>query len=213
MIAEAIIDASEVKLNANVVSSPFKHFYCEDVFPIGFYNEMLDNLPNDSAYTDRTFVKTNRIMANLKNIGSHFWKDVDDVFTSRDFVDKVCDIFPTLWDCRKIRPVIRLIRDRSGYTIPPHTDVRSKAVTIMFYLPPDDSLREYGTTVLAPKDNLMSSDGNKQYKMDEFNEVKTAPFIPNASFGFLRSDRSFHCVKPIGDVVRNQLLFNIEVPA
>ena len=42
--------------------------------------------------------------------------------------------------------------DLTNYALGPHTDAVSKVVTLLIYLPQDDSQARYGTSIYAPKD-------------------------------------------------------------
>ena len=101
-----------------------------------------------------------------------------------------------------------LVRDLPGYSIPPHTDSVKKVITVLIYLPEDNSMEEEGTSIYRPKkDGFICKDG-RHYNFDDFDKVKTMPFRPNSMFAFARTDNSFHGVSP-SKCIRNVLLYNI----
>jgi len=107
----------------------------------------------------------------------------------------------------------RFVRDFNQYLIHPHTDQPKKLVSLLFYLPADDSLRQHGTTLYRPIDSEMRCNGATRHSFDLFRKIATMPFQPNALLGFLKTDRSFHGVEEIrGErIERNVLLYNIYV--
>lgn len=107
----------------------------------------------------------------------------------------------------------RFVRDFTNYSIGPHTDTPRKLVSLLFYLPSDERLRHAGTSVFVPRDPSFRCDGSTWYKFKSFRKVATMEFVPNALFGFLKTDSSFHGVEEIGDqdIERNSLLYNIYV--
>jgi len=107
----------------------------------------------------------------------------------------------------------RFVRDMTDYSIKPHTDMPTKLVSLLFYLPFDESMRALGTSVFVPKDPTFKCDGKTRHPFELFKKVMTAGFSPNSLFGFLKTDQAFHGVEVIEEkaVERNLLLYNIYV--
>lgn len=105
----------------------------------------------------------------------------------------------------------RFVRDFTAYLIRPHTDMPSKLVSLLFYLPRDESMRNLGTSIYRPLDPAMRCDGTTRHPFKKFKKVATMEFLPNSMFGFLRTDQSFHGVEQIQEeaVERNVLLYNV----
>lgn len=105
----------------------------------------------------------------------------------------------------------RLVRDFTKYSIGPHTDTPRKLVSLLFYLPRDESLRHTGTSLFVPIDPAFRCDGSYWHRFKSFRNVATMEFLPNALFAFLKTDRSFHGVEDIQDerIQRDVLLYNI----
>jgi len=104
---------------------------------------------------------------------------------------------------------ILLVRDLPGYSIPPHTDSVSKIITVLIYLPEDNSMEEEGTSIYTPKKDGFTCKTGQHYRFEDFEKVKTMPFRPNSMFAFARTDNSFHGVEPSSHI-RNVLLYNIK---
>jgi len=130
-------------------------------------------------------------------------------------VELILDLFE-LGDISDNTIELAFITDLSGYYIPPHTDVQQRKASILLYVPKDDSLKSFGTTMLVPKNPFLISDGEDwdEDGWDKYRTLKTIPFIPNSMFAFKRTDQSFHCVEKITqeDIVRNQILVMIKEP-
>ena len=196
-------------LDAQVKREPYEHVYIENVFPLWYYDLLLAELPEDQSYTDRTF--DNRAMtrqASLAKLGP-FWHDLTRWMLSRECLVPIMDLFSTLDHNRGgLGFDLRLVRDSRGYCIKPHTDIKAKAMSLLFYLPSDNERSEIGTRVYVPKEKGFTSDGTRRYEFAEFDSIYTAPFLPNSMFGFPRSDVSFHGVPPIEVTRRDVLLLN-----
>jgi hypothetical protein len=109
----------------------------------------------------------------------------------------------------------RLVRDFTDYSIGPHTDSPRKLVSLLFYLPRDESMRHLGTSIYAARDASLRCEGTRHHSYSGFKRVASMPYVPNALFAFFKTDHSFHGVDPIteGKVERNLLLYNIYVQA
>lgn len=190
---------------------PYKHVYIQNVFPWDYYDLLVFNLPKDEAYTDRRF--DNRGICNVAELETQFWRDLTKWMASKEVFDAVrgkfsnviAEMFPGK---RDFSVDIRLVRDSSSYKINPHTDIKSKAVSLLIYLPYSRDVAQYGTSIYIAKDQR-KCDGSTRHEFEDFSKVYTAPFLPNSMLGFARTDTSFHGVEPIGSVTRDVLLYNI----
>jgi hypothetical protein len=90
----------------------------------------------------------------------------------------------------------QLIRHQAGFFLGPHTDLSTKLVVLLIYLPPDDNHPHLGTSLYRPKKSGFICPDSNHYPFDEFVNVKTAPYRQNSLLAFERSDRSFHGVEP-----------------
>ncbi len=188
---------------ANILDRPFRHFYVTNVFPSYFYEMALASLPPDEVYTDRTF--ENRAMAHTSDCGD-FWKGVTKWMLSEEICGRLISMLGLEG---KLRADLRLLRDSAGYSIKPHTDVKAKVASCLFYLPETADHPHIGTSVYVPKERGFASDGTRRYEFEDFIKTYTAPFVPNTLFAFARSDNSFHGVEPTDIGPRNQMLLNL----
>jgi len=95
-------------------------------------------------------------------------------------------------------PVPVLTRDVTGYQIPPHTDTHWKGITVLIYLPPDDSLQHIGTVIheKLPNGSLRRAGQGK--------------FAPNSGFAFAVGDNTWHSVDPVGPEVTTRDLIILQ---
>lgn len=180
---------------AELNAVPFLHLYVDRVFDLATYSVLREHLPQDKAYVPLAGYPARFIH---EPTGA-FWKEV--VEAMRDVQDALTERL----DVPRGRGHVLLIRDHPGYSIGPHTDSPNKLFSALFYLPPDESLREHGTTLY---ESASIDTGLKHYaRSDHFKPVWTAPFLPNTMFAFKKSNHSWHGVEPFsGDGVRDVLL-------
>jgi hypothetical protein len=231
--------------NAAVRRHPFAHFFVQPVFPADYYVELLERLPprdwfkpidetgavafagehpkNAKAYPSRYIADVADIEEREQQEGrGTFWLSLSQWLMSDRFrgliLEKFREDIPARFgEGAKVSTDIdaRLVRDFTDYAIGPHTDSPRKLVSLLFYLPQDDSMRHLGTTIYAPASPGFRDDSGKHYQFKGFKRVASMPFVPNALFAFFKTDRSFHGVDTIADagIERNLLLYNIYVQA
>ncbi|HWB45914.1 MAG TPA: hypothetical protein VG900_10785, partial [Hyphomicrobiaceae bacterium] len=74
---------------------------------------------------------------------------------------------------------LTLYRDTQEYRIKPHPDGLNKIVTMQFYLPPDESMLDLGTSLFRRHRGFLGS---------SFEEAKRFQFKPNSAYAFAVSD-------------------------
>lgn len=193
---------------ATVSDEPFPFFFAQNVFPTETYEEIQNYLNEDHSYHSLKFA--NRTFADKVDIpGLEFMNE-------RPFFIEMMSLFDAelkaKFGGRKMQFMkeLRLVRDAKDYKIGPHTDAPWKVLSLLFYLPPNEALREYGTAIFVPKDHEFRCEGGPHYPFDPFVEVWRAPFIPNSCLGFWKTNQSFHGVWPIPTPVRRDvLLYNV----
>jgi hypothetical protein len=230
--------------NAQLRRHPFPHFFISPVFPPDYYADLLARLPPTEwmkPIDETGAVKPlgsskgqaypSRFIADLAEIEEreqenqpavHFWGDLGRWIMSDRFRASIME---------KFRPDIaqrfgtgsalstdidaRFVRDFTDYSIGPHTDTPRKLVSLLFYLPRDESMRHLGTSIYAARDASFRCEGTRHHSYQAFKRVASLPYVPNALFAFFKTDYSFHGVDPITDsgVERNLLLYNIYVQA
>lgn len=193
-------------INTPVRGYPFSHIFIEDVFPRAFYDKILANLPkaadyasNGTHYNGRKFADptTNETFSFLQD--QAFLRAIIHIFLP-DFKKRFGD------SNLNVTQDLRLILDGENYSIGPHTDAPWKIVSLLFYLPPDNGLRDLGTSIYLPKERSFHCKGGPHYNHSDYDLVYTAPFLPNTCFGFFKTDYSFHGVEPIKMACRRDVL-------
>lgn len=228
--------------NAEVRRHPFPHFFVAPVFPQNYYEQLLAHLPPtdwmkpiDETGSVKSFTKEgkkaypSRFIADIadieeraeaKNAGDAFWASLSQWMMSDRFRTQVLDKFrgdmaDRFGEGATVGTDIdaRLVRDFTNYAIGPHTDTPRKLVSLLFYLPRDESMRHLGTSIYAAHDPSFRCEGTRHHGYKGFKRVADMPYVPNALFAFFKTDYSFHGVDPITDsnVERNLLLYNIYV--
>ena len=221
--------------NAPLRDYPFPHFYVDSVFPADYYRELLAALPPLASYLQLSETGTvpkgtyeERYSLNLHDYAgtepatpsARFWGELVDWMEGGEFSALLLQKFDAQIKRRigegndlLVTDESRLIRDFTNFAIGPHTDTPRKLVSLLFYLPKDDSMRHLGTSIYEPVEHGFTSDGTKHHDYSGFRKSFTAPFMPNSLFAFFKTDSAFHGVDPIPDsgIERNMLLYNIYV--
>lgn len=149
-------------------TQPFDHIYMEDVFPPAYYARLLELLPATRRYRDlrhrdalqpdgrsarRKFYLFPEHIALLPREQRALWWELSRQLRSRALQEAFRRKFRAALERRFGRsiealsfyPVPMLLRDLRGYRIGIHGDSMSKAITVQFYLPRDDSQAQLGT--------------------------------------------------------------------
>jgi hypothetical protein len=205
--------------NAPIAGFPYPHCYIENVFPDDFYAEMQRHLPDPEAmipieearnvqgYPER-FVPEFRPehLQALPESKRKFWSDFGSWMLSGRFQQlamRKCAPFleARFKDVKNIRFYNEAlpVQDITDYKIGPHSDSPVKVITMLFYLPPDNSQAHLGTSIYLPKDQNFRCPGGPHYPFNMFDRMVTMPFMPNSLFTFVKGDNSFHGVEPLGD--------------
>lgn len=222
--------------NAVVREYPYPHIYVPDVFPAGYYAEILRNLPPQGAMKNlgelgrvtaaNSYPERGVLPLTAQSIGAlearqrEFWERLRGWMLGPRFGDTMIGKFAP-WlaqrfgDLRKVRfdHEALLVRDRTNYALGPHTDSPSKVLSFLFYLPADASRAHLGTSIYVPRDPAFRCEGGPHYEYDNFLRMLTMPYVPNALFAFMKTPTSFHGVEPIqeADVRRDLLLYDLRV--
>lgn len=224
---------------ADVSDEPFSHLYVEQFFPNGLYWEMLDNLPAPDQYypmahkrltEEGDFTRTGFDL-NQANVDAmtgdakEIFTEVIETLSHESFKREIFRLMATDLSARfsvpieqvpdiPARCIPKLFRDVSGYRIDPHPDTRRKIVTMMIYLPRDDSQRDLGTSLYRRKSSLRGL-VDQRFR---FEEVKRFPFMPNSGFAFVVTNRigkrSWHGREPLptNSGVRHSLAMTFYAP-
>lgn len=174
------------------------------------------------SYKDRFIIEMET--ASLIKLPEHkrdFWIQFSEWFLGEYFLNSLLIKFKPYIEKRlmgyqgnkKVRATGLITRDKTGYSIGPHTDAPRKLLTLLFYLPSNNDLRHLGTSIYKPKGDKFICEGGPHYKFDRFDKVITAPFIPNSLFCFFKTNDSFHGVDLIIDenIERDLLIYNVNI--
>jgi len=221
--------------NAPVLEFPYPHIYVRDIFPEDFYVRLRANLPSQAHlrtlpslgrvaddYPDSRLVMPMRRehIANLEPQQRAFWEELMGWMLGPTFGQLMIAKFAAYLQHRfgdiaaqSYADEALVVRDRTTYTLPPHTDAPDKVLSFLFYLPPDASMAQLGTSLYVPKDRQLTCRGGMRYPFDQFRRVRTMEYLPNTLFAFMKTPDSFHGVEPITqpDVQRDLLLYDIKV--
>lgn len=195
------------------VEKPFFHLEFDAVFPAAMYANILAAMPAPEDYrpmsgrtrytrtgTAPTRVKMDLFPEYIRHLPPEkqaTWYAVGKALCSTDlqqtFVRKLAPGLQRRFgrDFRRIRlcPTPTLLRDVTGYFIPPHTDTHWKGITVQFYLPPDDRVSHIGTIF-----NERQPDGT-------FTKHSQMKFAPNTGYAFAVGDNTWHSVDNVGGEV------------
>ncbi|MDB5808195.1 MAG: methyltransferase FkbM family [Betaproteobacteria bacterium] len=222
--------------NARMLEYPYAHIYVEDVFPADFYQALLENWPQQSsllpidetgrvpknAYRERFVMPFNAGEIEKLNAERRpFWQSFASWLLTQRFMTAMIDKFEPYVKSRFGDDIYQcgfeadslIVRDVTNFNIGPHTDGPHRLLSMLFYCPPDASLSHLGTSIYVPRDPAFVCPGGPHYSHAKFHKVKTMEYRPNSLFAFIKNDRSFHGVEPIGDpdVLRDILLYDVRV--
>lgn len=198
---------------------PYPHFYVPEVFPATFYRELQQHLPDPEAmipieqarrlkgYKERFVLGLNdQDLATLPAAKQAFWQDLRSWLVGASFRQLVLTKFMPFIQQRfagrgelVFHDEGLLVQDITDYQLGPHTDAPRKVVTMLFYLPPDESQRHLGTSLYLPRDPAFTCPGGPHYTRDNFVRLHSNPFLPNSLFAFFKTNNSFHGVEPVAD--------------
>lgn len=224
---------------ATVIRDPFPYAVIDGIFPDAYFRRLLDNFPDPDvfvpidelgrvskgAYKERSVVELetdgfNRIPTQLRG----FWEDFGSVLSSDLFISSFIGKFADALEYRfrricangvplQVRSDTLLVRDHTDYEIAPHTDAPHRLISFLFYMPEDDKLRAYGTSLYKPKDPNFTCWGDRHHTFEPFTKVGMIEFLPNRLFVFPKTERTFHGVEQIKEegIRRNLVISNIRV--
>jgi len=211
---------------------PYPYIYVQGVFPPGFYGDIQRHLPPSDllmplqqargvrGYPQRFVLELlPERMAAVPEPYRGFWSALAGWMLGGAFAQRMLDKFSATIDARfsgqqpEFGDEALLVNDRTHYSLGPHTDAKSKVVSVLFYLPGDGRLEKHGTSLYVPKKPGFTCQGGPHYLFDGFERIATMPFLPNTMFAFVKTDHSFHGVEPIADpgVSRYLLLYDLRV--
>lgn len=161
----ALVDAVE---RSDLRQSPFDHIYMENILNRSDYQALLAAMPDRRFYHELIHVDAMRtdgsstrlrmylypeLLRRLPSAQRSVWAPVARALCSARLERSLKDKFRNALEDRfrksvaklRLYPIPILLRDQPGYRIGIHADAPSKAITVQFYLPRDESQRHIGT--------------------------------------------------------------------
>jgi hypothetical protein len=193
---------------AELHHKPFDHIYMEGVLEPDSYADLLAAMPDRRFYHDLRHRDALRedgsstrlrmylypeLVRRLPAEQRAVWLPVAKALCSKDLEDAFKKKFRAVLEKRFKRPVETLgvypipilLRDQPGYKISIHSDVPTKAITVQFYLPRDNSQRGIGT---------IFHEGDKGAKARKTTQMQ---FLPASGYAFPVSlTESWHSAAP-----------------
>lgn len=222
--------------DTRVETSPFPHIVVDDVFPADYYREVLAHFPpasqmqtiaetgrviGEGAYNERSILRfSDEDFGRMSPDQRRFWNEFAAWMYSDSFINAFIETFQAALSDRLDRIIAAepqlltrndalLVHDATNYAIGPHTDSPHRLISLLFYLPDDQRLKEFGTSLYRPLKRDMVCWGGNHYDFRGFERVKTIPFLPNRLVAFPKTAQCFHGVEKIErDGVHRRLLIN-----
>jgi hypothetical protein len=207
MIAEAVdadtLFESIVKHGARsilagaVAEKPYPHLIFDHFFADDVYRRLTGGWPDLDRYVDLNAARTRKqytLWDRRVEAGdperTALWRTVSDALSGQEIQDALRERLRRGLEIRSkasgegwpvpMFPQPVLYADFDGYAIKPHPDTRRKVLTMLIYMPGDDSQRDLGTAVYK-----ISPMGVFAWKSYGLVKEKTAPFLPNTGFAFV----------------------------
>lgn len=219
---------------APVRREPFAHCVVDGIFPADFYEEIIDNWPDEGSwaplsesgrvskdrYAERMVVLMDQAgLARLDEARRAFWLDRIGAWLLGERLREhllrkfAADLDGTAFGAsvEETAGDALIVSDRTHYAIGPHTDAQHRVVSLLFYLPEDATFRRFGTSFYAPLDSAFSCRGGPHHPFKLFRRTATVEFVPNRLVLFPKTDRCFHGVEPVDlpGIDRRLLIYNV----
>jgi hypothetical protein len=182
---------------AAVFDKPYPHMTFEKFFAPDVYRKLIGRWPDLDCYVDLNGARTRKqytLWDRRVEAGdperTTMWRTVSDALSAPEIQAALRERLRQGLEMRAkgsdegwpvpMYPQPVLYADFDGYAIKPHPDTRRKVLTMMIYMPEDDSQRALGTTVYK-----ISPMGVFAWKSYGLVKEKTAPFLPNTGFAFV----------------------------
>jgi hypothetical protein len=216
---------------------PFPHFYATEVFPAAILEAIIKLWPAEcqfksigdtkrvtaGRYRERLITSLDTLVETLDADSEQylFWSRLHRSLASDELIAHLIEwLWPyikaerTLPENVTLYSDVVLTDDKAGYKLGPHTDSPERLLTILFYVPQSNANPSAGTSIYVPKlPNYDAKVSAMHLDQQDFYAVYKAPFIQNASIGFLVGDRSFHGAEQIHNlsVPRRQIQYSIRL--
>ena len=203
-------------------SEPFPHFWANHVFPPDVYAAILKHLPEGDEFASggpcwQGLDLNEAGIGRMSAAKAAFWREVAGWLLGESFLRAMAALaYPYLKDRFAGRNATLVssasfARATVGHVLGPHTDMKHRVMTLVFYFPERDGTPLPGTSIYVPRDRNFTCPGGPHYGFEPFRKLATIQFQTNTVFGFVKTTNSFHGVEPWSDpaYVRNTLQYEI----
>ena len=202
MVSEALFQSivshgKESILAGAYFDKPYPHLTFDKFFPDDIYQRLMRRWPDIDKYVDLNSARTRKqFTLHDRNADAGdaertaLWRAVSDAVSAPEIEAAMRERLRRGLEIRArgsgegwpvpMFPQPVLYADFEGYAIKPHPDTRRKVITMMIYMPDDESQRELGTTVYK-----ISPMGVFAWKTYGLVKDKTFAFLPNSGAAFV----------------------------
>jgi hypothetical protein len=195
---DSIVEHGKDSILAGTVDEkPYPHLSFKNFFAADVYRRLISHWPDLDRYVDLNSARTRKqytLWDRRVEAGdperTELWRTVSDALSAPQIEDALRQRLRKGFEIRTkasgegwpapMYPQPVLYADFDGYAIKPHPDTRRKVLTMMVYMPEDESQRQLGTTVYK-----ISPMGVFAWKTYGLVKEKTMPFLPNTGFAFV----------------------------
>jgi hypothetical protein len=194
----SIVDHGEESLLSGAYfDRPYPHLTFEKFFAADVFNRLITHWPDLDRYVDLNGARTRKqftLYDRKADAGdperTELWRSVSDALSAPAIEAALRERLRRGFEIRArggdedwpipMFPQPVLYADFDGYAIKPHSDTRRKVLTMLIYMPDDDTQRELGTTVykISPMSVLA-------WKTCGLVKDKTLSFLPNTGCAFV----------------------------
>ncbi|MEE2705177.1 MAG: 2OG-Fe(II) oxygenase [Pseudomonadota bacterium] len=219
---------------SKIINTPCEYSIIDNFLPEKVFNEIDLNWPSEvmvpipetgrtKKYSERkVMLFQSKFLNGLDQFKRNFWILMLNTLISTEVIDACYNKFKNTLDKRishlgkigNISSEMLIVSDKNNYSIGPHTDSRSRFISLLLYLSKDSKYQNSGTCFYQPRDITMPVQHLKHHKFDDFNLSKKIKYIPNRLVIFPRTDASYHGVESINinDCDRRLIIINIKAP-
>jgi hypothetical protein len=221
-VSQTLSHALEAIDRARVSRDPFAHFQLKDIFPVGVYQTLINNLPDKNLYheirhkdamrPDGTSTRTmfeffDEEFARLDDAHARLWSGVRDVLYAKELQELVFKKFAPEIDARVETEVQhqKLQRDENRNVIGfPRPALYHDAAGYKITPHPDTPLKIVTMQFYLPANDSQQELGTSLFRMKsgleralsplsgKFKTVKKFPFLPNTGYAFAVTQNSWH---------------------
>lgn len=211
--------------NIKIQSHPFEYTQHEGLFHPEFYQYMkmlFPSLEQMDRYKDLEGVPDHYnehrfalFIKDSKKGHEHLFKKISDSKTRYNYVrlynwflENLCTNLMDKFGLTSLTHTeFAMITDVEGFSLPAHTDIKQKIMTVLVYMPDNDDSAHSGTNILIPRGDSIT------HRNEDFTVVDTTRFVNNNTFAFRRSDHSYHSVTSHKGVTNRKFLLFTAISA